>query len=281
MFDGADLFLIENIPIMTKETGLSIYDFRFRNFFDCKSITNAIEKPILLRIGAIGDFKEIASSMEAIGMELLFTEQEHYRVSLLENWYPLLAEYTPFSRVYERFPSLDELLQEFSFPVFIKGNRQTNHHRKSQSIIENAEMYKSLSSAWEIDKYLHWQKVVVRKYIPLKTVNDTSYPDLIPFSYEFRVFFWKQKLIGYGKYWHMGKDYSLAEHDKVQALGLAETAAKIIDVPFLTVDIAKTKQCEWIVIEVNDGQESGYAGVNRLSLWNNIIHIENGRSPEL
>jgi len=47
------------------------------------------------------------------------------------------------------------------------------------------------------------------------------------------------------------------------------------------VDIAKTEQDEWIVIEVNDGQEGGYAGVNPLHIWNNIIHIENGRTPEL
>ena len=54
-----------------------------------------------------------------------------------------------------------------------------------------------------------------------------------------------------------------------------------IKVLFLSVDIAKTQQDKWIVIEVNDGQESGYAGVNRIALWNNIIRVENGEGPEL
>jgi hypothetical protein len=34
---------------------------------------------------------------------------------------------------------------------------------------------------------------------------------------------------------------------------------------------------DWIVIELNDGQESGYAGVNRLQLWQKIIDIESGK----
>ena len=55
-----------------------------------------------------------------------------------------------------------------------------------------------------------------------------------------------------------------------------------IDTPVLlrigaiAVDIAKTQNDNWIVIEVNDGQESGYAGVNRIALWENIMRIERG-----
>ena len=88
------------------------------------------------------------------------------------------------------------------------------------------------------------------------------------------MFFWKQKLVGYGKYWCLGSDYSLSSEDEEQALAIAYEAACLLNVPFLAVDIAKTQQNEWIVIEVNDGQESGYAGVNPLTLWSNIIAAE-------
>ena len=37
------------------------------------------------------------------------------------------------------------------------------------------------------------------------------------------------------------------------------------------------KDGNWIVIELNDGQESGYAGVNKLQLWQKIIGIESGK----
>jgi hypothetical protein len=46
------------------------------------------------------------------------------------------------------------------------------------------------------------------------------------------------------------------------------------------IDIAKTAQDEWIVIECNDAQESGYAGVSPKMLWDHILHIESGEVIE-
>jgi len=42
-------------------------------------------------------------------------------------------------------------------------------------------------------------------------------------------------------------------------------------VPFLVVDVAITAKGRWIVIECNDAQESGYAGVSPLALWTSIL----------
>ena len=276
-----DFLMLGGIPILIKETGLPIYDFRFREVFECKSIIHSPERPVLLRIGAIDNFIRISNELQSLGIDLLFTEEEHDRASLLENWYPLLAKYTPFSRVYDGLPPIDVFLQEFRFPVFIKGNRQTNHHKKSQCIIENLTMYESLASQWENDKYLHWQKAVVREYMPLEKIGNTQHWDMIPASYEFRVFFWKKNLVGYGKYWSMEYDYALKAHDKGIALDLAHQAATIVDVPFLAVDVAKTQCGKWIIIEINDGQESGYVGVDRTSLWQNILSVEEGKTVTL
>ena len=269
-----DFFLLETLPILIRKTGLDVYDFRFRDLFECRSITQSVPQPVLLRVGAIDDFASLASSLNNMGMTLLFTQEQHERSSMLENWYPLLADYTPFSRVYERLPPLEQVLQEFTFPIFVKGNRQTGHHKKSQSIIANAAMYESLAAQWNTDKYLHWQKAVVRNFVPLKTVDDKSFPDMIPASHEFRIFFWKKRIVGIGRYWCMVGDYSLDERDRERVLHLAQQAADIVDVPFLGVDIAKTQDNDWIVIEVNDGQESGYAGIDRYTLWKTILEVE-------
>jgi len=274
LYEFSDFFHLGNIPILVKETYSYAYDFHFRDFFECKSIKDSIDTPVLLRIGAIDDYTKISSSIESLGMKLLVTEQEHYRASLLEHWYPLISKYTPTSRIYDELPALDVLMQDFTFPVFVKGNRQTSQHRKSHSVIENIDMYKSLSSRWANDKYLHWQKPVIREYIPLINISDQQDQDKIPHSYEFRLFYWKQTLVGYGRYWNIGNDYHLQKHDEDQAFSLAAIVAGIIDVPFLAVDIAKTQNDNWIVVEVNDGQESGYAGVNRIALWENILRIE-------
>ena len=55
---------------------------------------------------------------------------------------------------------------------------------------------------------------------------------------------------------------------------LAGKAARRIDVDFLFVDVAQTAQGQWIVIEINDGQRSGYAGVPPIPLWRSIIELQ-------
>jgi len=49
------------------------------------------------------------------------------------------------------------------------------------------------------------------------------------------------------------------------------------DVLVLVVDVAQSIDGRWIVIECNDGQESGYAGVSPIGLWQNIIALEKAR----
>lgn len=58
------------------------------------------------------------------------------------------------------------------------------------------------------------------------------------------------------------------------ALAVARQAAEQVAVPFLVVDMAQTVDGRWIVIECNDGQESGYAGIPPNVLWRNILKIE-------
>ena len=50
-----------------------------------------------------------------------------------------------------------------------------------------------------------------------------------------------------------------------------------MNVPFLVVDLAMTATGRWIVIECNDGQESGYAGVSPIGLWQTILKTEEER----
>jgi len=43
---------------------------------------------------------------------------------------------------------------------------------------------------------------------------------------------------------------------------------------FLVVDIAQAQDGRWLVIECNDGQESGYGSVLPVALWQRIIDLE-------
>ena len=58
---------------------------------------------------------------------------------------------------------------------------------------------------------------------------------------------------------------------------VANEAASRLGVPFLVVDVAQTAEGQWIVIECNDGQESGYAGMSPMALWGKLIELERAR----
>ena len=46
------------------------------------------------------------------------------------------------------------------------------------------------------------------------------------------------------------------------------------------MDVAQTTAGDWIVIEVNDGQESGYAGVAPVALWQRVVDVERRRGDQ-
>ena len=273
-----DFFTIGNIAILQRKTANDVYDFEFRNNFECRSVVSEVEAPVLLHIGAVEDYAEVEATLEDMGMKLLVHEKEHLRCSTIEEWYPSLKDKTPFTKIYDELPQAEELLNDFSFPVFIKGNRQTNRHKKSQCIIESVDQYNALREEWKHDSILSWQKVAVREYVPLQVIDADSYPDMVPISYEFRFFYFEGKCMAYGPYWYMGHKYTLPERVLQEVLKLTDWAAQRLAVSFPAIDVAKTASGEWIIIEVNDAQESGFVGTNPLVLWNNTIEAMQERT---
>ncbi len=273
-----DFYTIGNIAVLQRNTGNGDYDFDFRNGFECKSVISEVDVPVLLHIGAIENYESVESSLEELGMKLLVHEAEHNRCSTIEKWYPALKGRTPFTKIYDELPDVQELLKDFSFPVFIKGNRQTNRHQRSQCIIESEDQYETLREEWKRDSVLSWQKVAVREYVPLMEIDSTSFPDMVPISYEFRFFYFEGKCMAYGPYWNMGPKYELAETELPEVLNLTDWAAERLGVLFPAIDVAKTSSGDWIIIEVNDAQESGFVGANPLILWNNTINAMQNRT---
>lgn len=273
-----DFFTIGNIAVLQRYTGNDVYDFNFRNSFDCKSVVSEVEVPVLLHIGAIEDYGAVEAALDELGMNLLVKEAEHLRCSTIEKWYPFLKDKTPFTKIYDELPAPEEIQKDFTFPVFIKGNRQTNRHKRSQCIIENKEQYDTLREGWKSDSILSWQKVAVREYVPLLEIDSKTFPDQVPICYEFRFFYFEGKCMAYGPYWYMRRQYSLPESELSEVLNLTDWAAKRLGAAFTAIDVAKTAFGEWIIIEVNDAQESGFVGINPLALWNKTIFAMQDRN---
>lgn len=84
--------------------------------------------------------------------------------------------------------------------------------------------------------------------------------------------------MGSGQYWWAGRGcYEWNRQEQAQALAIAGEAARRLEIPFLVVDMAQTIDRQWVVIEVNDGQESGYAATPPVALWFAILEEERRR----
>lgn len=159
------------------------------------------------------------------------------------------------------------------WPLFLKGSRQTSRHKASLSIIHNEAEYDAAIAAYATDSMLHWQQVVIRRFETLRKVQADMGPK-IPASFEFRSFWWHGRLAGAGPYFTEFASYQWTEAERGSALEVAGEAARRMALPFVVVDLAQKADGQWIVIEINDAQESGYTGVKPLPLWQRMVELE-------
>lgn len=261
---------IENkLIVLSEEVGVPVYDFDFDLHFSCSHPYQIEgEELCVLRIGAIHEYASELEDKLSMGLRLVNSLAEHTLASELESWYPRLQEITPRTQIFESLPSAEEIERSFEWPIFLKGSRQTSKHNPELAIIESRAHYEWVAEQYRRDPVLHWQKPVVRELVSLMPVEGTV-PGKIRPSIEYRSFWWYGECVGWGRYWYQVAPYEAA--DAAVGLDVARQAAARLQVPFLVVDVAKTRDGRWIVIECNDAQESGYAGIPPYELWRQVL----------
>ncbi len=255
--------------VVSEVVGVLAYDFNFDLHFVCDHPYQIEDEALcILRVGPIADYAEEFRQKLEMGLRLVNSPDEHSRASELEHWYPYLEGLTPRTRVFDALPRAEEIEKDFQWPVFMKGSRQTSKHSPDLSIIQSREHYARASEQYRNDPILHWQKPVIREFVPLMPVAG-SVPGKVNPSVEYRSFWWQGKCVGWGRYWYQVTPYQ--SNDVEAGLAVAKQAAERIGVPFLVVDFAKTADDRWIVIECNDAQESGYVGIPPQALWQQVL----------
>ena len=274
----ADLLHIDDtLWVLTAPTGVSVYDFAFDRFLPCR---RPWERPATVeavaRTGAFEDYPARYAELLAGGVRLLHTPDQHLVSSTLPGWYPLLADLSPRSIWFDTPPDATTVGDALGWPIFVKGMRQTSRHNRALAIITDPDAFVRAMEAYARDPILGWQGVVCREFVPLRPVEDTD-PQRIPASFEFRTFWWRGQLVGLGRYWWESRPYGLTDDERSRVVAVADEAARRVAVPFLVVDVAQAADGRWVVIECNDGMESGYAGVSPIGLWQNVVGIERAR----
>lgn len=270
-----DLFLLEDVVwVATNPIGLGSYDFNFERFFAC---SRPWQRPELIeaigRFGVVENYEELYYDSLKQGIRLIHNPAQYLVASQLTGWYPLLKDITPHSVWFSVPPSVKEVENLLNWPIFIKGNRQTSRHKAELSIVNSTVEYEKVVEFYIKDPILHWQDIVLREFVPLRKIFAPKTEKISP-SFEFRTFWWKKHCVGFGAYWAAFVNYTWTREEQQQALSLAQIAANRIDLPFLVIDVAQKATGDWIIIECNDAQESGYAGISPISLWQKIVDIE-------
>jgi hypothetical protein len=268
-----DLILLEEtVWVLVGTVDLPSYDFSLTDFFACRRPWQRPEQiQAIGRFGVATNYAQLYHKLAADGILLVHSPEQYRIASELPHWYPLLEGLTPYSEWFVEPPAATTIAQKFGFPLFLKGSRQTSRHRAALSIVNSAQEYDRAIAAYREDPILHWQDLVCREFVRLRSIPAAA-TEKIPPSFEFRTFWWRGQFVGAGQYW--ATDYNWSRTEEIAALDIAQTAALRLNLPFVTIDVAQTIAGDWIVIECNDAQESGYGAVSPFTLWQNIIRVE-------
>ena len=207
---------------------------------------------IIPRYSALPYYRELEKDIVWNGGRLLNTYAQHRWIADFD-YYSSLRDFTPES--WDDYTFCDAPEGKF----VVKGKTNSRKHDWNKLMFApNKAQAANIACELLKDSLIGPQGVVYRRYVPLKTfeigLND------LPFTNEWRFFFYKNTLLSYGYYWSSADEEvvnkaRIAEEAIVKARDIATICSE--HVRFFVLDMAETESGDWILIEVNDGQMSG------------------------
>jgi len=148
-------------------------------------------------------------------------------------------------------------------PFVLKGEtnsrkHQWNSHFYAEDIMAAREVYGRLMQ----DSLIGQQQIYIREYIPLKKLATGM--NGMPVSIEFRCFVAYGELLSVGFYWSSHLEEVIELHGKAPDPSvipkdfLEEVIRRVSPcAPAVVIDVAQKEDGGWVVIELNDLQQSG------------------------
>lgn len=199
------------------------------------------------------------AALAARRVNLVSTPEEYELCHYLPRWYSLLEGDTPRSIWTEAGadlspPHLMDRLRVFGdSPVIVKDWVKSRKHEWHEACF--------IPSAADADavarvtgRFVELQGadlnvgLVFREFVPLEPLTAHSQSGM-PLAKEFRLFFWQGQLVSASRYWDEG-EYP----DEALPLDHFRALAQKIVSRFFTMDIARTVEGRWLVVELGDAQ---------------------------
>ncbi|MBO9204332.1 MULTISPECIES: ATP-grasp domain-containing protein [Niastella] len=196
--------------------------------------------------------------------QLINSPTEYQNCHYLPDSYKFISAYTPkttWLTVENAQVNYDEVFKNIAIfgnsPLIVKDFvKSQKHYWDTACFIPSATEKNNVISV--VQKFVALQNtdlnegLVFREFIELNDLTTHSKSGM-PLKQEYRLFFLNKQLLNCYNYWEEG-EYSTDEHPP---LDLFMGIAKNIESNFFSMDIAKTNQGKWVVIELGDGQVAG------------------------
>ena len=227
---------------------------------------------VIGRFACLPYYDELAADLANQGSRLINSLAQHAYVANFD-YYQDIEDLT--FPTWFNFVDIPTALRDSAFVV--KG--RTNSRKLQWATHMFAKDFRAavtLGGELSNDPFIGPQGLIVRQYVPLETLEVAL--NGMPITNEWRLFFYRDALLACGYYWGIIDDESLMEKARPDFLETGvpfarKAAARLMGkVNFFVIDIAKTVEGEWRVVEVNDGQQSGrnhYVDAN--TLYENLV----------
>jgi hypothetical protein len=240
-----------------------------RHFKVTSQRVGCVNRLVVGRYSVLPFYDELEADLEAQGSRLINSAKQHHWIASFA-WYDALQAYTP-----RTWFSPAKALERNKGPWVLKGRTNSRKHDWNRSMFAaDAPSFWRVYGELTRDEFIGRQELVFREYVPLK-VLETGLNGL-PFSNEWRFFFYRRSLLNFGYYWSSALPETIERAEmKPEGMELARKCANIAadHANFFVLDVAETAEGRWTLIEVNDGQCSGLSENAPDTLYANLSSV--------
>jgi hypothetical protein len=236
-------------------------------YFEATSIRTAIPNRLVVgRYSVLPYYKELEDDLLFVGSKLINTYKQHRYLADLRNWVEDIGDLTPKTWYWHQD------LPDNGGPFVVKGETNSKKHSWDTHMFAKDKRDAGLvMSRLSGDGLIGQQSIYFREYVPLKTLLVGL--NGLPVTEEFRFFICNGKVLCGAYYWSsfVNDLTSIPDVESVPQEFLNEIIRRVgTKATFWVVDVAKTDDGRWIVIELNDGQMSGLSENDPDKLYENL-----------
>lgn len=239
-------------------------------FFKCTDRRPDITKGDLVigRYSLWPFYADQAKDIDYVGAKLINNYHQHLYIADLGNYVMDLDRLTP-----RTWRSLEDLPEKG--PFILKGETNSRKsHWKRDMFAETKTDAIMVANRLSDDSLLGQQKLYIRQYEPLVKYMDGV--NGMPVTKEFRFFVAYGQLLCGGYYWQNYVDDigGAPSADEVPMEFLQDVIERVGDQSnFFTIDVGQKLNGDWIVIELNEGQQAGLSCCDPFKLYENLSRV--------